>query len=62
MMAEQLGRRRILIVEDDWVIAIDMSDLVEELGGEVVGPRANLLRASRSPNRKNSRGRFWTSI
>jgi hypothetical protein len=26
MMGKLLGRRRILIVEDDWMIAMDMSD------------------------------------
>jgi uncharacterized protein YjbJ (UPF0337 family) len=47
MIAELLGRRRILIVEDDWVVALDMSDMVEELGGgrprgpTCSGPRAN---------------------
>jgi hypothetical protein len=30
--------RRVSIVEDDWVVALDMSDMVEELGGAVVGP------------------------
>ncbi len=44
MMAELLDGRRILIVEDDWVIAMDMSDLVEELGGEVVGPAGELAQ------------------
>jgi CheY-like chemotaxis protein len=44
MMAELLGRRRILIVEDDWVIAQDMSDMVEELGGAVVGPTGELAQ------------------
>jgi hypothetical protein len=37
-MTELLGNQRILIVEDDWVVAQDMSDIVEELGGAVVGP------------------------
>src|SRR5580704_9531354 len=44
MMAELLGRRRILIVEDDWLIAQDMSDMVEELGGAVVGPADKLAQ------------------
>lgn len=44
MMAELLGRRRILIVEDDWLIAQDMSDIVEELGGAVVGPAGKLAQ------------------
>ena len=44
MMGKLLGRRRILIVEDDWMIAMDMSDMVEELGGAVVGPAGELAR------------------
>ena len=32
MMPKLLGRRRILIVEDDWIVAEDMSYMVEELG------------------------------
>ena len=44
MIAELLGRRRILIVEDDWVVALDMSDMVEELGGAVVGPAGQLAQ------------------
>jgi hypothetical protein len=62
VMPELLGRRRILIVEDDWMVAEDMSYMVEELGGAVVGPAGQLAQASRSPNRNNSRVRFWTSI
>ena len=44
MMGKLLGRRRILIVEDDWMIAMDMSDIVEELGGAVVGPAGELAQ------------------
>ena len=44
MMAELLDRRRILIVEDDWMVAQDMSDMVEELGGAVVGPAGELAQ------------------
>jgi CheY-like chemotaxis protein len=38
MMTELLDGRRILIVEDDLLVALDMTDIVEELGGVVVGP------------------------
>ena len=44
MMAELLGKQRILIVEDDWVVAQDMSDMIEELGGAVVGPAGQLAQ------------------
>ena len=43
-MPELLDRRRILIVEDDWIVAQDMSDMVEELGGAVVGPAGQLAQ------------------
>jgi CheY-like chemotaxis protein len=43
-MAELLAGRRILVVEDDLVVALDMSDMVEELGGAVVGPVGQLAR------------------
>ncbi|MGA7383455.1 MAG: hypothetical protein WBW81_01775 [Methylocella sp.] len=58
-MAELLGGRRILIVEDEWLVAQDMGSMIEELGGAVVGPAGKLAQGL---NRKNSRGRFWTSI
>jgi hypothetical protein len=44
VMPELLGRRRILIVEDDWMVAEDMSYMVEELGGAVVGPAGQLAQ------------------
>jgi CheY-like chemotaxis protein len=44
MMAELLGKQRILIVEDDWVVAQNMSDMIEELGGAVVGPAGQLAQ------------------
>ena len=43
-MAELLGGRRILIVEDEWLVAQDMGDMVEELGGAVVGPAGKLAQ------------------
>jgi CheY-like chemotaxis protein len=44
VMPELLGRRRILIVEDDWMVAEDMSYMVEELGGAVVGSAGQLAQ------------------
>jgi CheY-like chemotaxis protein len=43
-MAGLLGGRRILVVEDEIVVALDLSDIVEELGGAVVGPVSQLAR------------------
>jgi CheY-like chemotaxis protein len=42
IMAELLDGRRILVVEDEPVVALDMSDIVEEFGGVVVGPVGQL--------------------
>jgi CheY-like chemotaxis protein len=44
MTAELLGKQRILIVEDDWVVAQDTSNMIEELGGAVVGPVGQLAQ------------------
>jgi two-component SAPR family response regulator len=34
--------RRVLLVEDDWIISIMLHDMIEELGFSVVGPIYNL--------------------
>jgi two-component SAPR family response regulator len=34
--------RRVLLVEDDWMISIMLHDMIEELGFSVVGPIYNL--------------------
>lgn len=36
------ARRRVLIVEDEVILALDFSDLVEELGYQVIGPALSL--------------------
>jgi CheY-like chemotaxis protein len=41
-MAGLLEDRRILIVEDDFVVALDMSEIIAELGGTVIGPAGQL--------------------
>jgi CheY-like chemotaxis protein len=43
-MAGLLDGRRILIVEDELVMALDLSDTVEKLGGAVVGPVGQLAQ------------------
>jgi CheY-like chemotaxis protein len=41
-MAGLLEDWRILIVEDDFVVALDMSEIIAELGGTVIGPVGQL--------------------
>jgi CheY-like chemotaxis protein len=44
-MAEDLSGLRILVVEDDFLIAMDIKEVVERLGGHVVGPIGRLQQA-----------------
>ena len=44
-MTEVLDGQRILIVEDDFLAALDMAQMVEERGGTVVGPAGRLDQA-----------------
>jgi CheY-like chemotaxis protein len=42
---EESGRfdgKRLLVVEDEYLIAMDLSDLIEKAGGEVVGPAGSV--------------------
>ncbi len=41
-MGQLLRGQRILVVEDNFIMALDLSQLVEELGGAVVGPAGRL--------------------
>lgn len=41
-MGQLLKGQRILVVEDNFVMALDLSQMVEELGGAVVGPVGRL--------------------
>lgn len=49
MMSDDLQNtfygRRVLLVEDEWLIALDISDLLERWGCSVVGPAANVATA-----------------
>lgn len=45
MTAGDLEGRRVLIVEDRYLIASEIADQVRELGGEVIGPARNLEAA-----------------
>lgn len=38
-------RRRILVLEDEWIVAMDTQDLLESAGFEVVGPVASVREA-----------------
>jgi DNA-binding NtrC family response regulator len=40
-----LHRARVLVAEDEPVIALDLASAVEEAGGEVVGPAASVRQA-----------------
>ena len=40
-----LENQRVLIVEDEFLIATDLADTVREAGGEVVGPAASVDEA-----------------
>jgi CheY-like chemotaxis protein len=43
--AGRLSGARLLIVEDDYLIALDLTQALEELGVEVVGPAGSLKQA-----------------
>ncbi|MBI0534890.1 response regulator [Roseomonas sp. KE2513] len=43
--ADRLHGRRLLVVEDEYVIAMDMARALEELGAEVVGPAGSVADA-----------------
>lgn len=43
-MAGLLDGLHILVVEDDLVVALDMADMVKEVGGEVIGPVGQLAQ------------------
>lgn len=45
MSAAALAGRRILIVEDEFLVALDIERMVDEGGGSVVGPVATLDEA-----------------
>ena len=44
-MAEDLSGLRVLVVEDDFFIAMDIKEAIERLGGHVVGPIGRLEQA-----------------
>jgi two-component SAPR family response regulator len=37
---------RILVVEDEFLVSLDLEAMLRELGGEVIGPFASLVRAT----------------
>lgn len=44
-VSDLVSGRRILVVEDEYLIAADLAEALEELGAEVVGPAANVRAA-----------------
>jgi two-component system, response regulator PdtaR len=44
-MRQLLKGRTILVVEDDYIAALDLKQMIEERGGTVVGPVGQLARA-----------------
>ena len=40
-----LGHARILVVEDDFIVAFDLQTMLEEQGAEVIGPAASVAQA-----------------
>ena len=40
----ELGQRKVLIAEDEAIVAMNLCDIVEDLGGEVVGPFARVAQ------------------
>lgn len=45
MTCDRLSDRRILVVEDEWLIAIDIQDILEGFGCTVMGPVATASAA-----------------
>jgi CheY-like chemotaxis protein len=40
-----LDGQRVLVVEDEFLVALDMTQMIEERGGTVIGPAGNFDRA-----------------
>jgi CheY-like chemotaxis protein len=55
-MPRILEGRRIMIVEDEYLIAMEVQDLLTELGAEVVGPFGRLAPAVEAVNREQLHG------
>ncbi len=56
MMAKFLEGRRILVVDDDYLIAMDIAETVESYGGKVVGPVGRLPEAQELARREQPDG------
>jgi two-component system, response regulator PdtaR len=53
---KSLERRRVLVVEDQYLIAMEVEDVLLELGAEVVGPFAQLEPALRAAHEEELHG------
>ena len=45
MSKRELSNRKVLVVEDEMMIAMLIEDMLDELGCKVVGPATNISRA-----------------
>ena len=59
-MPKILEGRRIMVVEDDFLIAMEVQDLLTELGAEVVGPFGRLTPAVDAASASSCTGPFST--
>jgi CheY-like chemotaxis protein len=55
-MRKILEGRRIMIVEDEYLIAMEIQDLLLDLGAEIVGPFGRLAPAVEAVNREQLHG------
>ena len=56
LSALDFSRRRILVVEDEWAIALDLANLLRDYGASVVGPANNPTEAIRHVARTRPHG------
>ncbi len=54
MTGKPLQGLRVLLVEDDYYLASDVSDAVQEAGGKVVGPFGNAREALEAVSREHA--------
>lgn len=57
-MVKPMSGLRILVVEDEFLIAMVLSDMIEDAGGEVVGPVARVSAARELIAREDVDGAF----
>jgi hypothetical protein len=55
-----LNGLNILIVEDEFLVAMQLKHVIQDLGGQVLGPVSTLTAAQNSCNDQKSMGLLWT--